>query len=122
MLAVYSMDGVSQLCSCTKGVTMSTPVIDDVCFLCGGEAKWHESERGNRRHYRCASPKCGEYEISLGAMERVAHSTKFKEGASAMAAQVKDPELILEIRMSDGMPKEITARPVKRRASLGGSA
>ena len=70
----------------------------------------------------CSSPSCGEYEISLRAMEHVKNNTEFKRRASAMASRVKDPELILEIRIDNGPERTVSATLVKRRPSLGGRA
>lgn len=96
--------------------------VAEPCFLCNANARWQESEGGRRRHYLCSSPSCGEYEISLGAMERLKFDIEFRKRASAKASRIKNPGLILEIRIHPGPTRTVSATAVKRRPSLGGTA
>lgn len=94
---------------------MANTSVEEPCFLCDCAARWQESDAGARRHYLCTSPSCGEYEISLRAMERVKSNGEFKRRAAAMASRVAGPDLIVEIRIDDGPDKTVSAKVVKRR-------
>jgi hypothetical protein len=99
---------------------MSTPTQNGPCFLCGAPAKWRATDHSNRQYYHCSSANCGAYEISVAAMRSIDSSAEFKRNACEAASQVSDPELVLEIRMSDGPAKQVVANVVRRRVELGG--
>jgi hypothetical protein len=74
---------------------MTTLIMYDAkCFLCGADAACGETDRQNRRLYRC--PTCRDYEISVTAMGKV-RDDAFKAAASSAAAKVTDPVKIFEI-------------------------
>jgi len=102
------------------GFIMSKHIYHAPCFLCQSPSRWKETDHANRRHYFCSSTSCGEYEISIAAMDRIENNPGFKRMAAETAAQVKDSGEILEIRMSEGPGKEVKAEIVRRRPSLGG--
>jgi hypothetical protein len=96
---------------------MSTETFQTHCFLCGAVARCRETDHGNRRYFRCTSPKCGEYEISHTAMGRLDTSADFKTHASETVSKLRDPEQIYEI-VFDSATGCVSERVVTRRQEL----
>lgn len=94
---------------------MTSPTHVDPCFLCQSPARWHATDFGHRRHYLCSSATCGEFEISVAAMERLEGNHQFKRTASTIAAGVADPGKILEIQVSDDPETTLQVAVVNRR-------
>jgi hypothetical protein len=94
---------------------MSTITVEP-CFLCQSPARCQETDHGTRRHYHCSSASCGEFEVSVAAMEQLEGNSAFKRTASKIAAGVVDPGKILEIRMSDGPDTDLQVEVVGRRS------
>ena len=76
---------------------MGTGIFETKCFLCGAVARCRDTDSGNRRHFRCTGPTCGEYEISHTAMGRLDTSLDFKTHASDAISRLHDPDKIYEI-------------------------
>lgn len=87
------------------------------CFLCGAIARCRETDRGNRRYFRCTNPNCGEYEISHTAMGRLDTSADFKTHASETVSKLRDPEKIYEI-VFDPATGRVNEAIVTRRQEL----
>ena len=100
---------------------MNTTTHIEPCFLCQSPARWEATDHGNCRHYQCSSAVCGEFEVSLAAMQQLAGNLEFKRTASAIAAGVADPGKILEIRTSEESDGNLQVQVVKRRRQLGGA-
>lgn len=96
---------------------MSTETFETHCFLCGAVARCRDTDHGNRRHFRCTSPKCGEYEISHTAMGRLDTSADFKTQASEAICQLRDREEVYEIVL-DPATMQVSGRVVPRRQEL----
>lgn len=76
---------------------MGTELFETHCFLCGASARCRDTNYGNRLHFHCTNPKCGEYEISHTAMGRLDTSPDFKTHASEAASRVQDRDKIYEV-------------------------
>ena|SRR3990172_1314538 len=96
---------------------MGTEKVETHCFLCGAVAQCRDTDHGNRRHFRCTSQKCGEYEISHTAMGRLDTSADFKHEASKAICQLRDPDQIYEI-VFDSTTKQVSGKVVPRRQEL----
>ena len=94
---------------------MTSPTHVDPCFLCQSPARWHATDFGHRRHYLCSSATCGEFQVSVAAMEQLQDNAQFKRTASAIAAGVVDPGKILEIRLSADPARTLQVEVVNRR-------
>lgn len=93
---------------------MGTEIFETQCFLCGAPARCRDTDYENRRHFRCTSPKCGEYEISRTAMGRLDTSPDFKSHASEAISRLHDPDKIYEI-VFDSATGGVSGRVVTRR-------
>jgi hypothetical protein len=96
---------------------MDPEIFETHCFLCGSVAQCRDTDSGNRRHFRCTSTTCGEYEISHAAMGRLDTSMDFKNHASAAISQLHDIDNIYEI-VFDATTGCVSGEVVTRRQEL----
>ena len=96
---------------------MGAEIFETQCFLCGTAARCKDTDHEERRHFWCANPKCGEYEISHAAMGRLDTSPDFKTHASEEISRLHDPDKIYEI-VFDSATGGVSGRIVTRRQDL----
>jgi hypothetical protein len=96
---------------------MDIEIFETHCFLCGAAAQCRDTDFGNRRHFRCTSQTCGEYEIFHTAMGRLDTSLDFKTHASEAISLLRDPDKIYEI-VFDSITGCVSGEIVSRRQEL----
>jgi ssDNA-binding Zn-finger/Zn-ribbon topoisomerase 1 len=72
-------------------------VTDTTCFLCGSPAVATDTDRGNRKLYRCSNSDCGDYEISRTAMRRLENSAGHKADLVERVHSYRGSGKLLEI-------------------------
>lgn len=77
---------------------MAKNAINTSCFLlCGLPAVCTDTDAGNRKLYRCSNPDCGEYEISVTAMRRLANSAGQKEDLMQLVHSYRGADKLVEV-------------------------
>ena len=89
---------------------MSNIKFSESCYLCNSDSNYTKTDNENRRHYLCSNENCGEYEISLSAMDRLIHNNDFKSQLLPLAKRCKGTDGLLEISVS-GTAIEAKIRP-----------
>jgi hypothetical protein len=69
----------------------------DSCYLCHSDSNYMKTDHENKRHYLCSNENCGEYEISLSAMENLIDNNDFKSQLLPLAKRCKGTDRLLEI-------------------------
>ena len=92
---------------------MSNIQVSESCYLCDSDSKYIKTDHENRRHYLCSNDECGEYEISVNAMEHLIHNSDFKSQLLPLAKKCKGTDELLEITIS-GSSIEAKIKPRTR--------
>jgi len=80
------------------------------CYLCNSDSNYIKTDHDKSRHYLCSNESCGEYEISLSAMERLIDNNDFKSQLLPLAKRCKGTDGLLEISVR-GSGIEAKIRP-----------
>ncbi|NQZ90959.1 MAG: hypothetical protein HRT97_01305 [Moritella sp.] len=89
---------------------MSNTKFSESCYLCNSDSNYIKTDNEKRRHYLCSNESCGEYEISLSAMEHLIHNNDFKSQLLPLAKRCKGTDGLLQISVR-GTAIEAKVRP-----------
>ncbi|MCJ8318377.1 MAG: hypothetical protein MJK12_02005 [Colwellia sp.] len=89
---------------------MSNTKFSESCYLCKSDANYTKTDNENKRHYLCSNESCGEYEISLSAMEHLTDNNGFKSQLLPLAKRCKGTDGLLMISIR-GTAIEAKVRP-----------
>lgn len=74
-----------------------------ICMICECPATAERTDHGNRKYIACSNDKCGDYEISNRAAEKIAGNAGQKATLQEMVWRSNDACKILDISIaSDG--------------------
>ena len=89
---------------------MSNTKFSEHCYLCNSDSKYIKTDHEKIRHYLCSNENCGEYEISLKAMEHLIDNNDFKSQLLPLAKRCKGTDGLLQISVR-GTAIEAKVRP-----------
>lgn len=75
-----------------------------ICMICDSPATAKSTDHSNRKHIACSNDKCGDYEISNRAAEKIAGNAGQKSMLQELVVRADDAGKILDISIaSDGL-------------------
>lgn len=75
-----------------------------ICVICDFSATAERTDHGHRKYIACSNDKCGDYEISSRAAEKIAGNADQKATLQEMVGRANDAGRILDISIaSDGL-------------------
>jgi len=89
---------------------VSNTKFSESCYLCNSDSNYIKTDNEKKRHYLCSNESCGEYEISLSAMDHLIHNNDFKSQLLPLAKRCKGTDGLLEISVK-GTAIEAKVRP-----------